>query len=126
MLPPKAKFVREIETKRASVASFTSSPQTLAAPAPPYATYFAGVPQQERLGEGLLACDLDAGGDRPGTQLSAQSAAKDFSVVGYRQELAVSTAKRRRRFTVLALTLGIVLICGAGLLAFVLMSMRSH
>ncbi|KAK6213146.1 hypothetical protein QIS74_09148 [Colletotrichum tabaci] len=167
MLPPKAKFVREIErgrhdkTARPFPAPFRTrhgpppAPKphyTFGAPPPPDTTYFARVlrrcrhddhnddsdpyaptlPIYEKDSDTASLFTVRRGGvytQRRGSRGYAGagrwslSSYGSFDVARYRRDLAAATARRRRWLTFLAFALaGLVLIFGAGVLAFVLMS----
>ncbi|GKT63876.1 hypothetical protein ColTof4_04548 [Colletotrichum tofieldiae] len=138
MLPPKAKFVREIERGRHEKDSLPLKPSpsddTLGTPSPPDATYLARVlrrcrrrgddasilPVYEKHGPHRHAIYTE----RPGSRHSAPSYGPRYAA-GYRRDLVAATARRRKRLTFLALMLaGTVLVFGAGVLGFVLMSTR--
>ncbi|OHF02099.1 hypothetical protein CORC01_02678 [Colletotrichum orchidophilum] len=154
MLPPKAKFVREIErgstnNRTRKPTSTTPSPAlshpkcTFTAPSPPDMTYFARILRYQRYGrDGLgpaYASDLTLPvyekykspyqvtyTERPGSPRgSAQSDQLPFDVAGYRRALVAATVKRRQWCTFVAVVLALlILIFGAGVLAFVMVSVR--
>ncbi|KXH52865.1 hypothetical protein CSAL01_12219 [Colletotrichum salicis] len=156
MLPPKAKFVREIErnnnnTRKSTSPLTTPSPKifgqnhTFTAPSVPDMTYFARILHYQRYGHDGLACSGARSGhyilpmyekqgymspyqvrytERPGSRGSVQSDAS-FDVARYRRELGASGVKKRRLHTFSAVILALlIIIFGAGVLAFVLLSIR--
>ncbi|KZL80101.1 hypothetical protein CI238_05409 [Colletotrichum incanum] len=139
MFPPKAKFVREIERGRHEEDSLPLNPSlsndTHSTPSPPDATYLARVLRRcRRHGDDTLILPVyEKHGprryaiytERPGSRHSARHYGSRY-VAGYRRDLIAATARRRKRLTFLALMLaGTVLIFGAGVLGFVLISSRT-
>ncbi|KAK1708188.1 uncharacterized protein BDZ83DRAFT_592856 [Colletotrichum acutatum] len=118
---------------------------TFTAPSVPDMTYFARILHYQRYGHDGLACSGACSSnftlplyekqgymspyqvrytERPGSRGSVKSD-KSFDVAGYRRQLAAAGVRKRKWNTFWAVILALlIIIFGAGVLAFVLLSIR--